>query len=113
MENMKNLIPADTVDTDGRVWETTGENIRHGAKEFSENDVKALVNMLFPVGSVFCGENDVILSVGTWEQIMDGSGLPIILGGSIESGETYNYNILVKESDKIFYPVVRMFKRIK
>ena len=54
---MKKLIPADTVDAKGNVWETTGENIRCGAKEFSDNDVKAIVNILFPVGSVYCGES--------------------------------------------------------
>ena len=36
---MKKLIPADTVDIDGTVWETIGENIRHGAKEFSNTDI--------------------------------------------------------------------------
>lgn len=70
---MKKLIPADTVDANGNVWETTGENIRCGAKEFSENSVKEIVDILFPVGCVFCGENEFILSVGTWEKLTTGS----------------------------------------
>lgn len=35
---MKKLIPADTVDIEGTVWETIGENIRHGANEHSKAD---------------------------------------------------------------------------
>lgn len=66
---MGKLIPADTVDANGTVWETTGENIRSGAKEFSETDIKTIVNILFPVGSIYCGENSFITSVGTWELI--------------------------------------------
>lgn len=77
---MKKLIPADTVDAKNNVWETAGENIRKGAKEFSKDDVKAIVNILFPVGSVYSGENTFILAVGKWE-LLPGAGLGIISGG--------------------------------
>lgn len=73
---MKKLIQADTVDAKGNVW----ENIRHGKKIFSENDVKAIANILFPVGSVYSGENTFILTVGKWE-LLPGTGLGIIAGG--------------------------------
>lgn len=78
---MKKLISADTVDAKGNVWETVGENIRGGAKEFSENDVKAIANILFPVGSVYSGENTFILTTGKWE-LLPGAGLGIIAGGA-------------------------------
>ena len=68
---MKKLIPADTVDLDGNVWETTGENIRHGVKGFYESEVKAIIDIMFPVGSVYCGENAFVLSVGTWSLISE------------------------------------------
>ena len=77
---MKKLIPADTVDANGNVWETVGENIRGGAKEFSENDVKAIVNILFPVGSVYSGENTFILSVGKWELLPGSGGANVVTG---------------------------------
>lgn len=48
---MKKLIPADTVDAAGNVLETTGENIRRRAKEFSEDIIKAIVDILLPVGT--------------------------------------------------------------
>lgn len=66
---MKKLIPADTVDAAGNVWETTGENIRRGAREFSEDSVTEIADILFPVGSIYCGENPYVLSIGTWSQI--------------------------------------------
>lgn len=83
---MKKLIPADTVDANGNVWETTGENIRCGAKEFSENSVKEIVDILFPVGCVFCGENEFILSVGTWEKLTALDGRVVVVGNSTPSG---------------------------
>ena len=76
---MKRLIPADTVDAEGTVWETVGENIRRGTKEFSENRMKAIVDILFPVGSVYCGENSFITSVGKWKLIEEGNSAPLIL----------------------------------
>jgi hypothetical protein len=50
---MKKLIPANTVDANGNVWETVGENIRSGAKECSEDNVKEIVDIIFPIGSIF------------------------------------------------------------
>lgn len=87
---MKKLIPADTVDAKGTVWETTGENIRHGAKSFSDNDMKAIVDILFPIGSVFCGESSFILTVGIWQQIKAPVASLFRLGVQIKTGETFN-----------------------
>lgn len=110
---MKNLIPADTIDAKGNVWKTTGENIRHGAKEFSENDIRDIVDIIFPVGSVYCGENSFVLSVGTWKQITDHVGSPVILGSSLASGGVSSQpTILKSDTEKNFYIAIRMFKRI-
>lgn len=110
----KKLIPADTVDTDGKVWETVGENIRNGAKEIfiSEDFVKEIVNVLFPVGSVYCGENSFILSVGQWTQLIDNAGESLILGttgvtGSVAAKRDPNFADTYTD-----HPVIRMFKRI-
>lgn len=111
---MKELIPADTVDTKGNVWETTGENIRRGAKEFSEDDIKGIVDVLFPVGSIYCGENDVITSVGTWEQIMSYAGMPIRLGTSYPTGTTLMRPKYVEDaaSPTTGYSSLRMWRRV-
>lgn len=87
---MKKLIPADTVDSNGNVWETIGENIRHGEKEFSESELKAIVDILFPIGSIFCGENSFILSVGKWSAITSPGWDLIYTGGSYASGTIYS-----------------------
>lgn len=51
------IYPADTVDANGKVWNTVGENIRNGAKSESltEGIIDALLNELYPVGYVFLG----------------------------------------------------------
>ena len=89
--NMKKLIPAASVDAAGNVWETTGENIRHGVKDFSNRDVKMIVSMMFPVGTVYCGENSFILSVGKWKQITASELSLLYLGTNSPTGEQYNY----------------------
>lgn len=109
---MKKLIPADTVDANGIVWETTGENIRRGAKEFSEDNIKAIVDILFPVGSVLCGENAFITSVGKWEQIVGFSGRPYLQGESSPSGKPVTHAIYAVETNTATYPSLRMFRRI-
>lgn len=51
--------PADTVDANGKVWKTVGENIRHGAKDITTilNDfLYETLNSLFPVGYIYIGE---------------------------------------------------------
>lgn len=90
---MRQLIPADTVDAAGNVWETTGENIRNGEKTFSENDVKSIVDILFPIGSIYCGENSFILSVGKWNKITANAGAPIALGSESVTGATVTFAI--------------------
>lgn len=109
---MKKLIPADTVDADGNVWETVGENIRNGKKAYSEDAVKAIVDILFPVGSVYVGESSFILSVGNWQQIRTNARKPLILAGGNISGDTVlnqEYNFTEHQSP---YTVVRMYQRI-
>lgn len=86
---MKRLIPADTVDAEGNVWETVGENIRRGAKEFPENSMKAIADILFPVGSVYCGENPYILSVGKWK-LLSTTERAVIASPTHPSGEEFN-----------------------
>lgn len=110
---MKKLISADTVDAAGNVWETTDENIRRGEKEFSINAAQEIVNILFPVGSVYCGENSFILSVGTWKLLVENAGRIICSGKSIVSGSSYiSEKISVDSSATDYYVSLRMYKRI-
>lgn len=110
---MKQLIPADTVDAAGNVWETTGENIRNGVREFSEKDVKLFVNAMFPVGSLYCGENSFILSVGKWELLKSGIGYVLALATNIPTGTISGSNYAVARqtarSDSI---ALRIWKRV-
>ena len=110
---MKKLIPADTVDAAGNVWETTGENIRNGVREISERDVKMLVNVLFPIGSVYCGENSFVLSVGKWSLITASDWYPIYLGEGSSSGtiltQTPEYS---KTGSTARGVALRMWKRV-
>jgi hypothetical protein len=109
---MKKLIPADTVDSDGNVWETTGENIRRGKKEFSESEVKAIVDILYPVGSTYCGDNAFILSVGKWEQISANAGKEILEAGTVMSGVTITApQIVTSDTTKDEYTVLRIYRR--
>lgn len=111
---MEKLIPADTVDSAGNVWETVGENIRNGAKKFSESSVKAIVDILFPVGSVYCGENAFILSVGKWELIVNGVGKFVQLGKTYNTGEVYIAPAYIaKEGAVDTYVVLRMRRRVE
>lgn len=107
---MKKLIPADTVDAEGTVWETTGENIRKGAKEFSDLDVKAIADILFPVGSIIGGENSFILSVGKWRQLEASAGRLIALGGTVISGK--NINVELYGTSKGIAVTLRLWERI-
>lgn len=109
---MKKLIPVDTVDAAGNVWETTGENIRRGKKEFSTNDAKEIVDILFPVGSVYCGENSFILSVGVWALLSENAGRIIQSGKSIVTGSSYKSDkILTDNTASDYYVSLRMYRR--
>lgn len=109
---MKKLIPADTVDANGKVHETVGENIRNGEKNFSANDVKAIVDILFPVGSVYCGESAFILSVGKWEIASSLSRL-LLNASSTITGSTVNSNYSVPAQETYGQAVaIRMWKRV-
>lgn len=111
---MKKLIPADTVDAKGNVWETVGENIRNGAKEFSEDSVKEIVDILFPIGSVYCGKNSFILSVGKWKHINVGaSGRSIIMGNSASGPYIDTNKILTSTTEYERYTVLNMYERIE
>lgn len=108
---MKRLIPADTVDVKGNVWETVGENIRYGAKEFSIENIQSIVDILFPVGSVYCGENSLVLSVGTWEP-RSISGVPIISSSTTQSGESTPSNYISEQENSVLGVVIRIWKRV-
>lgn len=109
---MKKLIPADTVDAEGTVWETTGENIRNGAKTFSESEFKAIVDALFPIGSIYCGENTFITSVGTWQLITLRAGMIIRLGSTSETGKAVRRGAISESTEEqAEYPSIRMWRR--
>lgn len=111
---MKKLIPADTVDAYGNVWETIGENIRHGVKDFSERDVKMIVSVLFPVGSIYLGENSFITSVGTWETLSDGIAKPYLLMPSSETGTRQRSNMqeVATDGTPVIGVVLRAWRRV-
>lgn len=108
---MKKLIPADTVDAEGNVWETIGENIRHGAKEYSESAIKEIVDIMFPVSSLYCGENNFILSVGRWETLKDGNFKPLLLSAEKVSGTRTSTNIAGPEA--VIGVNLRIWKRVE
>lgn len=110
----KKLIPADTVDAAGNVWETTGENIRRGAKETSIDSMKEIVDILFPVGSIYCGENSFITQVGTWEVIGTDGGLPLIMAPSNTTGarDSSKYVAAMQEVNNPAV-AVRFWKRVE
>lgn len=49
--------PADTVDSNGKAWDTVGENIRNGAKgeSLTTKIIDELLNDLYPIGYIFLG----------------------------------------------------------
>lgn len=105
---MKKLIPAE-----GNVWETVGENIRRGAKDFSENSVKAIVDILFPVGSVYCGENSFILTVGRWAQIKAPAAGLYRLGVNVITGQQFDSDIISSEASITGKVIsLRLWKRV-
>ena len=109
---MKKLIPADTVDANGSVWETVGENIRRGEKEFSDDTIKEITNILFPVGSVYCGENTFILSVGKWNLITSAVSLPVYVASSVMTGERAQGRVAPIPETYSDVASIRMWKRV-
>lgn len=110
---MKKLIPADTVDAEGTVWETTGENIRNGAKAFSESNIKSIVDVLFPVGSVYVGENAFVTSVGKWTLIETGNSRPCTLSYATPSGSlSSSFFVVSSQSSSDVSIAVRFWKRV-
>lgn len=106
---MKKLIPADTVDAAGNVHRTVGENIRFGDKYFSKESVKSIVNVLFPVGSIYVGENSFILSVGTWVRL-GAEGTPVYIGLKGQTGSTYKAPAIGHTQQSVF--TIRLWKRV-
>ena len=106
---MKKLIPADTVDSAGNVWETVGENIRNGEKNFSNSDIHELIKQLYPIGSVYCGDNQLFLSSGRWLQIGK-EGQPFVLGTSKATGN--NINIQLGGESSVECVILRMWRRV-
>lgn len=106
------MIPADTVDAAGNVWETTGENIRHGERNFSTAELKSIIDYIFPIGAIFCGESSPILSVGKWEMITILPGALIRLGTSIPSGQRMTAVKMQEiEGETVQYVSLRMYQR--
>lgn len=70
--------PADTVDSDGKVWKTVGENIRHGAKD-SLNEILIkfrhdTLDAMFPIGYIFIGQLPEILKTEfNWASLITSS----------------------------------------
>lgn len=62
------IYPADTVDSEGKVWPTLGENIRKGSKEIAgladllDSYVLNLLNELYPVNSIIIGQIPKLLT---------------------------------------------------
>ena len=106
---MKKLIPADTVDAAGNVHRTVGENIRFGDKYFSKESVKSIVDVLFPVGSIYVGENSFILSVGTWVRL-GAEGSPVYVGLRGQTGTTYKASAKGDAQETAF--TIRLWKRV-
>ena len=104
---MKKLIPADTVDAEGNAWKTVGENIRNGAKDIN---VDAIIAEIFPVGSIYCGENQRILTVGTWEQVTTNAGSLIGLGTTTVTASTFESKLIGTEKSMIVS--IRMWRRV-
>lgn len=95
------------------MWETTGENIRRRSKEFSEDTIKEIVDILFPVGSIYCGENAFILSVGKWTQISQNGGRALVLGSTVASGNSIEtHKIMISDTETARYTTLRMYRRV-
>lgn len=66
------IYPADTVDANGKVWETVGENIRYGENgNLNEELIKFrhdTLDTMFPVGYIYVGQLPGILKTEfTWQ----------------------------------------------
>lgn len=106
---MKNLIPADTIDAEGHVWETVGENIRNGAKHFSAHEIIEILQIMYPIGSVYVGDSSFLSLFGSWKHI-GLAGMPYVAGTSQTSGSIIDATI--KGSDSISSIVLNMWKRV-
>lgn len=106
------LIPANTVDAAGNVWDTIGENIRSGERNFSVNDARKIVDILFPVGSVYCGENNFILSIGKWNPISESDWTLVYLGVGTPTGSFFSVAPACGTSSTAKAISLRMWKRV-
>lgn len=78
-------FPADTVDADGKVWDTVGENIRHGAKDgLNEILIKFrhdTLDAMFPIGYIFIGQLPEILKTEfDWTSVITSSKMYGLIG---------------------------------
>lgn len=93
--------PADTVDSNGKVWNTVGENIRNGAKK--EIPVKKILlealDMLYPVGSTYIGEiPEIFQEFGTW--------VPLNVARSGDLGIVYGQSGKIRVSSDPIVPIM-------
>ena len=104
--------PADTVDADGKVWETVGENIRNGSNgsksnitEYVRNEINTVLNLMFPVGYVFIGELPPYLSsIFKWKPASIstlGINSAVYLTGYVE------LNTKIEENKSFSIPILR------
>lgn len=92
--------PADTVDSNGKVWNTVGENIRNGAKEIPVKKILLeALDMLYPVGSTYIGEiPEIFKEFGTW--------VPLNVARSGDWGIVYGQSGKIKITSDPIIPVM-------
>lgn len=76
---------ANTVDKDGKAWETVGENIRNSSGSGGGTiDLKSTLDLLFPVGSYYVGAiPEIWKTVSTWNPLVT-SGQYVVSNSSNE-----------------------------
>lgn len=86
--------PADTVDATGKVWGTTGENIRNGSKssEYLDNTLEKIIKEMYPINFVIVGEVPPLVSKYTsWAPLpYNVSGIGFRLGINAPTGTLDN-----------------------
>ena len=96
--------PADTVDSSGKVWDTFGENIRHGSKDNLENVLIKFrhdtLDAMFPVGYIFIGQLPEILKT-EFEWNPGGGLINRTIGTSIFKPENINASPLFSSTSTV------------
>lgn len=66
---MQKTVYANTVNSDGKAFETIGENIRSIGSGGGSVDLKSILDILYPVGSYYVGDVPATWkTVSTWEK---------------------------------------------